>query len=527
MTTITVSQLNQQANQLLGEAFAQVEVSGEIRGLVRARSGHIYFKLADDKAQLDCAFFKGQARFCRLELQEDLQVVVAGRLGIYEQGGRYQLIVRRIEPAGESALAAQRERIRQMLAARGLFDARFKSPLPELPQRIAVISSPSGAAIADVQATLSRRLPVATVTLFPVLVQGEQACAQICQALTNPSLLEADVVLMVRGGGSISELWVFNEPQLIEAVFHCPVPVVSGIGHESDHTLVELVADHRAATPTAAAELATPVTSQQMQQQLQRWGQRSSRAMRWYKQQYDQQHDRLVHRLSQSSPANQLATARSALQLATARLHHHQHTRINQQRARLAAIVEQLRQYHPGVFVRRMQRQIAPLGGQLRHAWQQQQSARHHQLDRKRDALNRQIQQYHHRQQQTLGLVAARLNARSLRYQIAQAREDSRQSVGKARRAIDQQLYSQRQHRVTLARTLHALGPQQVLKRGYSIVTDPSGQQVYSRVADFTAQADQNNQLAVRLRLADGQVALEQAVVRVDQDSKGQSEAGS
>jgi len=515
MLVFTVSQINHQANELLGEAMGNVAVTGEIRGLVRARSGHVYFKLADQHAQIDCAFFKSSARFCQVDLQEDLQVIVTGRLGIYEQGGRYQLIVRRLEPAGDSELAAERERIRKKLAAEGLFDQQHKKPIPTLARRIAVISSPSGAAIADVKATLARRLPAAEVVLFPVLVQGDQAATQICSAIAQLDPADFDLALIVRGGGSISELWVFNEEPLLRAVFQCPVPIISGVGHESDQTLIELVADFRAATPTAAAELATPITADLMRENLMRLRQAVSRGVVYGQEQREQHLDRLEHRLRQASPQSRLQQARSNLTALVARLSQHQHAQLAGQRQRLKQLGGRLQQHHPGVFIRQMQRRLGPMAGRLQSAWRGRSTRCQQQLvvllRRLCAGLGAQILQRKNR----LLPLKGQLQAYNPTRMLAEHRHQSRQLGQRVQRGVAEQIKQQRQRQAALNRTLHALGPERVLKRGYSIVTDVAGEHVLGHTDALVGQLDAQRRLSVRLRLADGQAVLGQATLSI------------
>ncbi|MGC8697464.1 MAG: exodeoxyribonuclease VII large subunit, partial [Halothiobacillus sp.] len=266
---LSVSSLNELAKQLLEANLSGVSVSGEVRSLVKAASGHWYFTLKDAGAEVRCAFFRGQALRCKTVFANGDAVVVTGSVSLYAPRGDYQLIVSRIELSGDGQLAVLFEALKKKLLAEGLFDAARKRPLPVLPQHIVVISSAAGAAIFDVIAVLARRLPQARITLFATAVQGDSAAGELTSAVQRITAESGfDVALIVRGGGSMSDLWAFNDEALVRAIHRCPIPVVSGVGHEIDFTLCDFVADVRAATPTAAAELATAVTSLDMQQQV-------------------------------------------------------------------------------------------------------------------------------------------------------------------------------------------------------------------------------------------------------------------
>lgn len=255
----SVSQLNRLARQLLEQDLPPMWVEGEISNLARPASGHLYFSLKDDKAQIRCALFRGRGRNTDVAVTNGQQVLARGRVSIYEPRGDYQLIVEQLEPAGEGLLRRRLDELKRTLAAEGLFDESRKQDLPHLPRRIGVIASPSGAAIRDVLQILKRRFPAIPVVVYPVQVQGEQAKFDIVRALdTAASRAECDVLILARGGGSLEDLWAFNEEIVARAIAACPIPLVSGVGHEVDFTLADLVADVRAPTPSGAAELAAP-----------------------------------------------------------------------------------------------------------------------------------------------------------------------------------------------------------------------------------------------------------------------------
>ena len=256
---ITVSQLNRQARTLLEQGLAKLWVEGEISNIARPASGHIYFSLKDDAAQIRCAYFRQRQRGPTATLENGDQVLAYGRVSIYEARGDYQLIAEQVEPAGEGALKRQFEVLKKKLAAEGLFDEERKQELPALPKRIGVITSPSGAAIRDILTVLKRRFPSIPIVIYPAAVQGEAAPLELIAALeTAIRRDECDVLIMGRGGGSLEDLWAFNDEALARAIFDSPIPVVSAVGHEVDFTIADFVADVRAPTPSGAAEVIVP-----------------------------------------------------------------------------------------------------------------------------------------------------------------------------------------------------------------------------------------------------------------------------
>ena len=259
----TVTTLTRHLRQLIeSDASLQtVWVQGEISNLTRPASGHIYFTLKDSSASLRCVMWRSEAAHLRLALQDGLAVDVHGSINLYEAGGQYQLYADTLHPLGEGALYQEFLRLKAALEAEGLFDATRKRSIPEFPRRIGIVTSPTGAALRDMLNTLRRRLPLAEVILAPTPVQGDEAPAGIVSALWVLNRVGApDVILLARGGGSVEDLWAFNDEKVVRAVIDSAAPVITGVGHETDFTLADFAADLRAPTPTAAAELATPVT---------------------------------------------------------------------------------------------------------------------------------------------------------------------------------------------------------------------------------------------------------------------------
>jgi len=258
----TVSRLTFYIRKLLeeNEILQDVWVQGEISNLSRPASGHVYFTLKDSSAALKCVMWKTSAMRLGIALQDGMAVEVHGKIGVYEVSGQYQLYADQIRPVGEGALYQEFMRLKAMLEAEGLFAPERKRPIPEFPQKIGIVTSGTGAALRDMLNTLRRRLPLVQVILAPSPVQGIEAPPALVKALQSLSHQSPDVILLARGGGSIEDLWAFNDERVVRAVAMSSVPIICGVGHETDFTLCDFAADLRAPTPTAAAELATQIT---------------------------------------------------------------------------------------------------------------------------------------------------------------------------------------------------------------------------------------------------------------------------
>lgn len=259
----TVSELTRHVRLALeaDSSLQDVWVQGEVSNFSRPSSGHLYFTLKDSSSSLRCVVWKKDASSLRMSLQDGLAVEAHGAISVYEAGGQYQLYVNLVKPVGEGALFQEFLRLKALMESEGLFDPSRKRPIPVLPRRIGIVTSPTGAALRDMLNTLRRRLPLAEVILAPSPVQGEEAPARLVAALqTLNGKTKPDVILIARGGGSIEDLWAFNDERVIRAVAASKVPVISGVGHETDFTLTDFAADLRAPTPTAAAELATSIS---------------------------------------------------------------------------------------------------------------------------------------------------------------------------------------------------------------------------------------------------------------------------
>ena len=323
---ISVSQLNRRAKSLLEQGIPKLWIEGEISNMARPVSGHIYFSLKDEKAQVRAAWFRQRQRGPAIGFKNGDKVLAFGRVSIYEVRGDYQLIVEQLEPAGEGVLKQRFDALKKRLLAEGLFDDDRKQPLPGLPTRIGVITSPSGAALHDILSVLGRRFPAVPVVVYPAAVQGDAAPGELIAALeTAIRRAECDVLIIGRGGGSLEDLWAFNDEALARAIVDCPIPVVSAVGHEVDFTIADFVADVRAPTPSAAAETVVP----DQQDWLHRIVMLTARLARVGERNVEdraQQIDWLTRRLLSASPS---ATLRR------------QHAGLRENRARLVSAIRQ------------------------------------------------------------------------------------------------------------------------------------------------------------------------------------------
>lgn len=269
-TIISVGELNAEVNQLLNQGFPLLWVEGEISNLVRPSSGHLYFTLKDSKSQIRSAMFRNRNMKLSIKPENGMKVLVRGRVGLYEPRGEYQFIAEHMEDAGVGQLQKQFELLKQKLSTAGLFDEKYKKELPEYPKRIAIITSPTGAAIRDILNVLNRRSPQTPVLIYPVAVQGEASKTEIETAIMRADLdKKCDLIILARGGGSIEDLWSFNEENVAKAIYNANTPIISGVGHEIDFTIADFVSDLRAPTPSAAAELATPDREQLLTETVQ------------------------------------------------------------------------------------------------------------------------------------------------------------------------------------------------------------------------------------------------------------------
>ncbi len=359
----TVSRLNREVRALLEGSFPLIWLEAEISNLARPASGHWYFTLKDENAQVRAAMFRNRNRLLRFAPDNGMQVLVRARIGLYEARGEFQLIVEHMEEAGDGALRRAFEALRRRLDAEGLFAMERKRPLPRLPRRIGVVTSPTGAAIRDILTTLRRRFPGIPVVIYPVPVQGDEAAPAIARMLRLAGDRgECDVLILARGGGSLEDLWAFNEEIVARALAACPLPVVTGIGHEVDFTIADFVADQRAPTPTAAAELLTP-DQQDLHHRLQQLRDRLTRAMTGRLQGHEQHLHWLRSRLPH--PARRIENALQRLDELALRRDQAMNHRLRHERARLSLLQQRLRQQAPLPRIARHRLALDHLQGRL------------------------------------------------------------------------------------------------------------------------------------------------------------------
>lgn len=430
--TLSPSQLNRQARSLLESHFSFVWIEGELSNLARPSSGHWYFTLKDDKAQVRCAMFKSHNQRLRFSPNNGDQVRLRARVSLYEGRGEFQLIGEFMEPAGAGALQARFEELRDQLRQEGLFDADSKRPLPRSVAHLAVITSPTGAALQDILHVLARRNPSIRVSILPVAVQGASAAGEIRQALLDANVYaksrpdcDFDAVIIARGGGSLEDLWAFNDEALARAIVASELPVVSGVGHEVDVTIADFAADARAPTPSAAAELLSE-DQEELLTQLEHFRQRLNRAA--------------SHRLERVS------------------------LNIDQLRARLR---------HPGDRLREQSQRLDDLEGRLQRA------------------MNQRLEQAKRDQR----LYGERLLARSPLRRITLSKEQLHRQETALTAAMGQKLSWHRQALERRQQVLKSLNPLAILDRGYAIISNELGgvirsseeaedhQTVYARLA--------------------------------------------
>lgn len=342
---LTVSELNHETRRLLETSFPLVWVEGEISNLTNARSGHLYFTLKDRDASVQAAMFRNRNMHLDFTPAEGMQVLIRAKVTLYEPRGNFQLIVEHMEEAGAGALQRAFEVLKKRLAEEGLFEPELKQPLPTLPRCIGVVSSPTGAAIKDIISVLKRRFPAIPVVLYPVQVQGETAARQIAQAIhTANQRQECDVLIVGRGGGSMEDLWAFNEELVARAIHASKLPIVSAVGHEIDFTISDFVADYRAPTPSAAAESLSP-DQIEYQQRLQTLARRLNSNIR---QSLTHDSNRLAHLYKRlRHPGQRLQELAQRLDELEARLQQGQQRLHQQRRLKLENLQHRLQQNSP------------------------------------------------------------------------------------------------------------------------------------------------------------------------------------
>lgn len=428
-STFTVSQLNARARQLLEISFANVRVEGEISNLARPSSGHWYFTLKDSQAQVRCAMFRSRTALLKFQPKEGDLVEVRAKVSLYEGRGDYQLIVDAMRPAGEGALLLAFAQLKDRLQSEGLFNSEYKKPLPPSIRRVGVVTSATGAALHDILTVLKRRDPSIEVWIYPSPVQGKEASAQLIAAIERANRDNGvDVLILGRGGGSLEDLWCFNDEALARAIFHSRLPIISAVGHEVDFTIADFVADLRAPTPSAAAELVSR----------------------------DQQVS--LHKVQQL--AARLLAARQ-------RLHHYYQEQLHYLGKRLRA---------PKRILEQKNQQLDQLEMRLVRALQVQKQKKQHRLSSLAQLLNQQ----HPKHQ--LNLHTQKLHALELLLQRAQHNQlqQKHQALVHLPKRLEQSM-KQKQQRLkqllaTQAQLLQSVSPLSVLARGYAITQTVDGQ---------------------------------------------------
>lgn len=454
----SVSALVHAVSDTLKARFATITIQGEISSFSRATSGHCYFNLKDENAQLRCAMFQRTAQYLSFNPANGDEVQARGRLALYEQRGELQLIIEYMRPVGQGRLLEQFQQLKQKLGHEGLFDPQRKQTPPPYPQAIGLISSLQAAALHDVITTIKRRAPHIQLIVYPAAVQGTQAVTELVNAIqTACARKEVDVLLICRGGGSLEDLWSFNEEIVIRAIAACQIPVISGIGHETDFTLTDFVSDIRAPTPTAAAELVSP-TQQTLLQTVAHHQQQLQKELRHAFDQYAQRIDRAALALHQ--PQSLIQAQAQKLTQTKMRLEHVAQYQLQQKKQTLTEIEK----HWPKLLRNAMQQQHIRYNQTIVH-WQNL-------------PLAKQI----HTAQQQLQSLSSRLQW-----------------------AYQQQLNKHQQHINRLEAQLTSLNPEQILSRGYAWIQDNqghvissskqlyAGQIIQAKFADGNAQATINH----------------------------------
>lgn len=460
---LSVSALSQALKRTIETTYERVRVRGELGRVTIARSGHMYADIKDDKAVLNTVMWKGQVGRLPFRPEEGLEVIATGRLSTYPGRSNYQLIAEDMRPAGIGALMALLEERKKMLAAEGLFDARHKKPLPFLPSRIGVVTSPTGAVIRDILHRISDRFPC-EVILWPALVQGDSAAPQIAAGIRGfnamPSEQRPDLLIVGRGGGAIEDLWPFNEEAVVRAAFESQIPLISAVGHETDTTLIDYVSDARAPTPTGAAEMAVPVRSE-LQLQIEDLTGRQKHALA----RLGQRARERLRACRLPGPERLLGLQRQRFDMLNAQLPKALRLSVERLKTRLSRLT--LEPYNPG-------RRLQDLGARLK------------QLDSRLSAGLR-----HAAATKRIGFTASatRLRPEPIQQALKQAKTRVETSQTQATGAITQLQNDRRQRLHNHAKLLETLSYHATLRRGYALIQTPEG--ALLRTAKEVVQQDE------------------------------------
>lgn len=371
-TVYTVSRLNREIRTVLEQGFASLVLTGEISNFIAPASGHWYFSLKDDKAQIKAAMWRGNNRSQSYRPENGAQVTVKARVSLYEPRGDYQLIVEHMEPAGEGQLKQEFDALKMRLAAEGLFNSAYKKPLPQNINRIGVITSATGAAIKDILTVLKRRAPQLEVIIYPAMVQGKEAHIHLINQIELANARnEVDILILGRGGGSLEDMWCFNHEQLARAIHNSDLPIISAVGHEIDTTISDYVADMRAPTPSAAAELVSPNT-QELHSKVTQLINRLNNAFKHSIADKRALATQLQHRLNLCHPRNQLNQKAQRLDELSIALQQAMQSRLYQQERTLNNLTPRLMRQSPDKKLAQASHQLSQLQARLNQAIQQQ-----------------------------------------------------------------------------------------------------------------------------------------------------------
>ncbi|MDX8398517.1 MAG: exodeoxyribonuclease VII large subunit [Mariprofundaceae bacterium] len=471
---LSVTELTARIKQTLEQGFAHIEVEGEVSRLTKPASGHMYFTIKDSHASISAAVWRSAALRLNTQPKEGQSFIFSGHLSLYEPRGTYQIIVTRISPVGAGQLAAEFERRKLLFSQRGWFEKSHKKPITALPHHIGIVTSGSSAAFEDVKKVLSSRPAWLQLTLAPCLVQGSQAPAQIAQALIRLQQISSppDLILLVRGGGSMEDLWCFNDETVVKAIADSSIPIISGIGHEIDTTLADLAADIRAATPSNAAELACPA-KHDLRQRIPP-PQRLFRALKSY-------HSRALQTLRVQQQGIK------HLQQRYMDKHIHQGNQLQQRfshafkimlhthKAQLNHATKRLLPQAPGKKLQHQRHQLHHLEHQMFNILSAQQLKKQQKLQHSQEKLSALCITYAHQKQRQYAPVLQRLT--SCQAQLnSDKQKQSTQLKNKLQLSLQNSLQQQRHKLHILHEKLHTLNPQHVLKRGYSLSFDAKGQ---------------------------------------------------
>ena len=485
-----VSELNLRIRDLLENEFRDLWVEGEVSNFRAAQSGHLYFTLKDEKSQIRCVCFRDQVRGLKFRPEDGLHVTVRGSVSVYEPRGEYQIYVSHIEPVGLGALQLAFEQLKKTLAAEGLFDAERKKPLPALPRRIGIVSSPQGAAIRDILRVLRRRFPNLHVVLYPVKVQGEGAPEEIVRAIRhfNRAVL-VDVMIVARGGGSFEDLWAFNEEIVVRAIAASEIPIITGIGHETDTTIADFAADMRAPTPSAAAEIVV-CTRAEFEKHISDCARQLAQRMRYlFLEKRHRLRDLAMHRAFRR-PEDLVRRTRQRLDDMNAALAAGLRGRLDEARQRMKMASARM-----GLF------DLRGRVGMLRVR-----------VERRSGELSAALERAVTRKRRRYAGVQVRIASLDLRARVSQLRRRLERDASEFTAHARRYLVATRRKCEAATLRLEERSPFQLLERGYAIAYDANG-----RVLRSVEQVAGGDEIAVRL--ARGEIG---ATVRMKRNVGGQ-----